>query len=141
MSSVVDSSEATRAGEEQKSADIAVAQKNKSDDAVLETVSVDAAQENKSVDVAQKNKTDVNMPMNKSVKEKKKEKVHADAIVAAEEGVIDKNIEANLNTTRRELINIKTRAAKFINPTVDPMEIRKQETEKYGLKLKNDQNF
>merc|ERR1719402_594407 len=119
MSSVADSSEATRAGEQQKSVDIAVAQKNKSDDAALETVSVDAAQENKSVDVAQKNKTDVNMPMNKSVKEKKKEKVHADVIVAAEEGVIGKNIEAPAEKTSStsDVVAEKSESADLKNGT------------------------
>jgi hypothetical protein len=46
---------------------------------------------------------------------------------------INKAIEADLNTTRRELINIKVRATKKLDPSTDPMEVRRQITEKYGL--------
>merc|ERR1719495_1728625 len=112
ISSVTDSSEAPRAGEERKSVDVAVAQKNKSVDAAQETVSVDTAQ-NKSVDAAQKsmsvdaaqgnksvenaemNKPAENIPINKSVDEKKKEKIHADANVVAQEGVFGKSFIAS----------------------------------------------
>jgi len=101
MSSGTDSSEATRSGEEQKSVDItdaeknksvdvAVKKKNKSDDAAQKTMSVDAAQGNKSADVALMNKPDVNVPKNRSAEEKNKEVIHADAIVAAQEGVSGK---------------------------------------------------
>ena len=99
-SSGTDSSEATRSGEEQKSVDkdveknksvdVAVTKKNKSDDAAQKTMSVDAAQENKSVDVALMNKPAVNVPKNRSAEEKNKEKIHADAIVAAQEEVSGK---------------------------------------------------
>merc|ERR1719494_757168 len=84
-SPVTDSSKATRSGEEQKSVDVAVAQKNKS---------VDAAQENKSVDVTRKNKPADNVPMNKSAEEKNKEKIHADTIIAAQEGATGKSVVA-----------------------------------------------
>ena len=95
MSSGTDSSEATRSGEEQKSVDIVVAQMNKSDDAAQKTVSVDTAQENKAVDVALMNKPAENMPINKAADEKNKEKVHADAIVASQEGVFGKSFVAS----------------------------------------------
>merc|ERR1719495_2821412 len=112
MSSVTDWSEATRAGEEQKSVDVAVAQKNnsvdaaqvtvsvdtaqkKSVDAAQKSMSVDAAQENKSVEDAQMNKSAENIPINKSVDEKKKEKIHADANVVAQEGVFGKSFIAS----------------------------------------------
>jgi len=112
ISSVTDSSEATRAGEEQKSVDVAVAQKNKSADAAPKTVSVDtaqnksvdaaeksmsvdAAQGNKSVEDAQMNKPAENIQINKSGDEKKKEKIHADANVVAQEGVFGKSFIAS----------------------------------------------
>merc|ERR1712013_367175 len=76
-SSGADSTEAMRSGEEQISVDIVVAQKNKSDDAAQKTVSVDTAQENKAAD------------------EKNKVKVHADAIVASQEGVFGKSFVAS----------------------------------------------
>jgi len=132
ISSVADSSEATRAGEEQKSVDVAVAQKNKSVDAAQETVSVDTAQ-NKSVDAAQKsmsvdavqgnksvedaqmNKPAENIQINKSVDEKKKEKIHADANVVAQEGVLGKSfiaskpVEKTLSTS--EVVSKKSESA------------------------------
>merc|ERR1719320_720378 len=81
--------------EEQISVDIVVAQKNKSDDAAQKTVSVDTAQENKAVDVALMNKPARNMPINKAADEKDKEKVHADVIVASQEGVFGKSFVAS----------------------------------------------
>merc|ERR1719187_768990 len=68
---------------------------NKSDDAAQKTVSVDTAQENKAVDVALMNKPAENMPNNKAADEKNKEKVHADAIVASQEGVFGKSFVAS----------------------------------------------
>merc|ERR1719320_1996270 len=81
--------------EEQISVDIVVAQKNKSYDAAQKTVSVDTAQENKAVDVALMNKPAENMPINKAADEKNKVKVHADAIVASQEGVFGKSFVAS----------------------------------------------
>merc|ERR1719357_701070 len=57
-------------------------------------MSVDTAQ-NKSVDAAQMNKPAENIPINKSVDEKKKEKIHADANVVAQEGVFGKSFIAS----------------------------------------------
>merc|ERR1719318_603174 len=76
MSPVTDSSKATRSGEEQKSVDVAVAQKNNF------------------VDVTQKNKPADNVPMNKSAEEKNKEKIHADTTIAAQKGVAGKSVVA-----------------------------------------------
>jgi len=94
MSSGTDSSESTRSGEVQKSVDVAVTQKNKSDDAAQKTVSLDAAREIKSVDIALMNKPAENMPMNKSAEEKK-DNVYADAIVASQQGVFGKSFVAS----------------------------------------------
>merc|ERR1719474_796141 len=59
--------------------------------------------------------------MNKSVKEKKKEKVHADVIVAAEEGVIGKNIEApkpaEKTSSTSEVVAKKSESADLKNRT------------------------
>jgi len=152
ISSVADSSEATRAGEEQKSVDVAVAQKNKSVDAAQETVSVDTAQ-NKSVDAAQKsmsvdavqgnksvedaqmNKPAENIQINKSVDEKKKEKIHADANVVAQEGVLGKSfiaskpVEKTLSTS--EVVAKKSESAdpkKGVEAVKDILNIEKKAT-------------
>jgi len=153
ISSVTDSSEATRAGEEQKSVDVAVAQKNKSVDAAQETVSVDtaqnksvdaaqksmsvdAAQGNKSVEDAQMNKPAENIPINKSVDEKKKEKTHADANVVAQEGVFGKSfiaskpVEKTLSTS--EVVAKKSESAdpkKGVEAVEDILNVEKKATD------------
>merc|ERR1719495_2783006 len=59
--------------------------------------------------------------MNKSVKEKKKEKVHADVIVAAEEGVIGKNIvalkPADKTSSTSDVVAKKSESADLENGT------------------------
>merc|ERR1712013_238416 len=119
MSSVTDPAESTRSGEEQKSVDVAVTHKNKSDDAAQKTVSVDAAWEIKSVDIALMNKPAENMPMNKSAKEKK-DNVYADAIVASQEGVFGKSFVASKpveKTSFSEAVAKKSESADLKNGT------------------------
>ena len=147
MSSVTDSSEATRSGEEQKSVDItdveknksvdvAFTKKNKSDDAAQKTMSVDAAQENKSVDVALMNKPAVNVPKNRSAEEKNKEKIHADAIVAAQEGVSGKSFVApKLVEKISEVVAKKSESADLKNGTESVKDILNDETKATDVKV------
>ena len=145
-SSGTDSSEATRSGEEQKSVDkdveknksvdVAVTKKNKSDDAAQKTMSVDAAQENKSVDVALMNKPAVNVPKNRSAEEKNKEKIHADAIVAAQEGVSGKSFVApKLVEKISEVVAKKSESADLKNGTESVKDILNDETKATDVKV------
>ena len=145
-SSGTDSSEATRSGEEQKSVDkdveknksvdVAVTKKNKSDDAAQKTMSVDAAQENKSVDVALMNKPAVNVPKNRSAEEKNKEKIHADAIVAAQEGVSGKSFVApKLVEKISEVVAKKSESADLKNGTESVKDILNDEKKATDVKV------
>ena len=139
MSSGTDSFEANRSGEEQKSVDIVVAQKNKSDDAAQKTVSVDTAQENKAVDVALMNKPAENMPNNKAADEKNKEKVHADAIVASQEGVFGKSFVASKPVEKTsgisEAVAKKSESADLKNGTESVKDILNDEKRATDVKV------
>merc|ERR1719228_2202079 len=139
MSSGTDSSEATRSGEEQKSVDIVVAQKNKSDDAAQKTVSVDTAQENKAVDVALMNKPAENMPINKAADEKNKEKVQADAIVASQEGDFGKSFVASKPVEKTssisEAVAKKSESADLKNGTESVKDILNDEKNATDVKV------
>jgi len=145
MSSGTDSSEATRSGEEQKSVDVtdaeknkfvdvAVTKKNKSDDAA-QKIMVDAAQENKSVDVAL-NKPAVNVLKNSSAEEKNKEKIHADAIVAAQEGVSGKIFVAPKPVEKTsEVVAKKSDSADFKKGAEDVKDILNVEKKATDVKV------
>jgi len=149
MSSVTDSSESTRSGEEQKpvditvaeknkSVDVAVTKKNKSDDATQKTVSVDAAREIKSVDIALMNKPAENMPMNKSAEEKK-DNVYADAIVASQEGVFGKSFVASKPVEKTssisEAVAKKSESADLKNGTESVKDILNDEKNATDVKV------
>merc|ERR1712013_946960 len=139
MSSGTDSSEATRSGEEQISVDIVVAQKNKSDDAAQKTVSVDTAQEIKAVDVALMNKPAENMPINKAADEKNKERVHANAIVASQEGVFGKSFVASKPVEKTssisEAVAKKSESADHKNGTESVKDILNDEKKATDVKV------
>merc|ERR1719348_2106085 len=87
-------------------------------------MSVDAAQENKSVDVALMNKPAVNVPKNRSAEEKNKEKIHADTIVAAQEGVSGKIFGAPKPVEKTsEVVAMKSESADFKKGAEDVKDI------------------
>merc|ERR1719462_339746 len=110
-----------------------------SDDAAQKTVSIDTAQENKAVDVALMNKPAENMPINKAADEKNKEKVHADAIVASQEGVFGKSFVASKPVEKTssisEAVAMKSESADLKNGTESVKDILNDEKKATDVKV------
>merc|ERR1712240_408317 len=86
-------------------------------------------------DVALMNKPAVNVPKNRSAEEKNKEKIHADAIVAAQEGVSGKSFVApKLVEKISEVVAKKSESADLKNGTESVKDILNVEKQAINVK-------
>merc|ERR1712240_534947 len=87
-------------------------------------------------DVALMNKPAVNVPKNRSAEEKNKEKIHADAIVAAQEGVSGKSFVApKLVEKISEVVAKKSESADLKNGTESVKDILNDEKKATDVKV------